>query len=219
VQSYPTPVVATLRHAGPLTPVLGVNLRKRWARLRYLVKSDLCRHGQGLFWHHYIRTPGFRFMAWHRFRAAIEGLPGVRFGFQQCVSWHLHSMAIRFGITLPVECAVGPGFYIGHFGGIVIHQEVQIGRDCNLSQGVTVGLASRGKYFGCPTIGDRVYIGPGAKIFGKIVIGDDVAIGANAVVTRDVPAGAVVVGMPAKVISTAGSAGYICNTHYGEAPL
>jgi serine O-acetyltransferase len=157
-------------------------------------------------------------MVWHRFRGAIEGLPLVRFGFQQAVSWHLHSMSIRFGITLPLETLVGPGFYIGHFGGIVIHQDVRVGRDCNISQGVTLGLASRGKLFGCPVIGDRVYIGPGAKMFGKISVGNDAAIGANAVVTKDVPAGAVVVGMPARVISTAGSEGYICNTHYGEPP-
>jgi serine O-acetyltransferase len=157
-------------------------------------------------------------MVWHRFRNAIEGLPGVRFGFQQAISWHLHSMAIRFGMTIPMETAVGPGFYVGHFGGIVVHQEVRIGRDVNISQGVTLGLASRGPRFGCPTVGDRVYIGPGAKIFGNITIGSDAAIGANAVVTRDVEPGSVVVGMPARKISEEGSFGYICHTGYGEPP-
>jgi serine O-acetyltransferase len=125
-------------------------------------------------------------------------------------------MSIRFGITLPIQSKPGPGFYIGHFGGIVVHPDVRFGRDCNLSQGVTIGLSSRGKYFGTPIIGDRVYIGPGAKIFGNISVGHDAAIGANAVVTRDVAPGTVVGGVPAKVIGEDGSEGYICNVHYDE---
>ena len=70
----------------------------------------------------------------------------------------------------------------------------------------------RGERAGIPTVGDNVYIGPGAKMFGKIVIGNNVAIGANAVVTRDVPENAVVVGIPARVISFEGSKGYINQT-------
>jgi len=64
---------------------------------------------------------------------------------------------------------------------------------------------------GVPTIGDNVYIGPGAKLFGAIVVGDNAAIGANCVVTHDVPENAVVVGIPGKVISYEGSQGYINN--------
>ena len=123
-------------------------------------------------------------------------------------------MAIRFGISLPPQTELGPGFYIGHYGGIVVHPEVKFGRNCNLSQGVTVGLASRGDRFGCPIVGDRVYIGPGAKIFGAIEIGDDAAIGANAVVTRSVGAFSVAVGVPARVVSNRGSSGYIANINY-----
>lgn len=207
----------------PDVPVLEqATLAARFRVFKYWVRSDLTRYGEGVsarsLVNQYIRTPGFRFMVWHRFRACIQGTPGVRFGFQQWVSWRLHQMSIRFGITLPVEVQVGPGFYIGHFGGIVIHQDVSIGCDCNISQGVTIGLSSRGKYFGVPTLGDRVYVGPGAKIFGRILIGDDAAIGANAVVTRDVPEGATVVGAPARVINQEGSRGYIGHTGYGEPP-
>ena len=123
-------------------------------------------------------------------------------------------MGFRFGISIPPNTSIGAGFYIGHFGGIVVHHDVQIGVNCNLSQGVTLGLSSRGDRFGCPTVGDDVYIGPGAKIFGRITIGDRAAIGANAVVTRDVPESAVVVGSPARVVSGQGSAGYIINVGY-----
>jgi serine O-acetyltransferase len=126
----------------------------------------------------------------------------------------LRRLAIRFGISLPPEVMIGPGFYIGHYGGIVVHPEVVIGECCNMSHDVTIGLASRGEHFGCPTLGDRVYIGPGAKLFGKIVIGSHAAIGANAVVTRSVPEGAVAVGIPARVISDKGSREYISHADF-----
>jgi serine O-acetyltransferase len=76
---------------------------------------------------------------------------------------------------------------------------------------VTIGFNQRGKNKGYPTIGDNVYIGPGAKIFGKITIGNNVAIGANAVVNSDVPSICTFGGIPAKKISNKGSDGLIQN--------
>lgn len=67
---------------------------------------------------------------------------------------------------------------------------------------------------GAPTIGDNVYVGPGALIVGKITIGNNVVIGGHAVVTKDVPDNSVVVGNPGKVISSGGSDGYVVNTDY-----
>ena len=72
----------------------------------------------------------------------------------------------KFGIGIPFITEIGPGFYVGHFGGIFVYPDSKIGRNCNLSQGVTIGNANRGKNKGYPTIGDNVYIGPGAKIIG-----------------------------------------------------
>jgi serine O-acetyltransferase len=112
------------------------------------------------------------------------------------------------GIWISPRAEVGPGLYIGHFGGVILG-EVKMGSNCNLSPGVVLGQAVRGPKKGRPTIGDRVYIAAGAKLFGKITIGDDVAIGANAVVTESLPDKAVAVGIPAKVISLKGSFGYI----------
>jgi serine O-acetyltransferase len=97
-----------------------------------------------------------------------------------------------------------------------VHGDAVIGRDCNLSHGVTLGQANRGPRAGAPVVGDRVYIGPGAKLIGAVKVGCDVAIGANAVVTHDLPDKAVAVGIPAKVISYEGSAGYISRTDYRE---
>ena len=101
--------------------------------------------------------------------------------------------------------------YIGHFGGIIISGGAVIGRNCNISQGVTIGIAGKGKNRGIPIIGEGVYIGAGAKLIGKIHVGNNVAIGANAVVTKDVPDNAVVGGIPAKIISMNGSFEFINN--------
>lgn len=117
----------------------------------------------------------------------------------------------KLGIDIPVGMEIGRGFYIGHFSCIVVSGEAVIGKNVNISQGVTIGRANRGERKGAATIGDEVYIGPGAKIVGKITIGNNVAIGANAVVTRDIPDNSVVVGIPARVISQEGAVGYIDN--------
>lgn len=112
---------------------------------------------------------------------------------------------------LPYDTKIGKGFYIGHFSGIVVSGAAIIGDNCNISQGVTIGVAGKGENRGVPQIGNNVYMAAGAKLIGKIKIGNNVAIGANAVVTHDVPENAVVVGIPAKVISMEGSNIFIGN--------
>lgn len=116
---------------------------------------------------------------------------------------------ITTGISLPFTAKIGRGLYIGHFGQIIVSPSAVLGECCNISQGVTIGQAGRGDQQFTPVIGDRVYIGPGAKLFGKLSIGNDVAIGANAVVTRNLPDNAVAVGVPAKVISLDSSRDFI----------
>ena len=87
--------------------------------------------------------------------------------------------------------------------------------NCSISHEVTLGRASRGPREGYPTVGDEVYVGPGAKLIGKVHVGDGAAIGANAVVTKDVPKRGVAVGVPARVISLEGSGGYVTNVKGG----
>ena len=118
-------------------------------------------------------------------------------------------ISVPVGIDISFDAAIGKGLYIGHYGGIVVNRGVEIGDHCNISQGVSIGLGGRGEQAGCPKIGDRVYIGPGAKVFGKIRIGNDVAIGANAVVLKDVPDRAVVGGIPAAILSYKSSTDFI----------
>ena len=114
---------------------------------------------------------------------------------------------IATSIELPPQVAIGPGLFIPHTGYIVVGSNATIGRYCTLAQGVSIGHRGGGNETSLagPVIGDRVYIGPGAAVLGPVNIGDDVLIGANAVVTRSVPARAVVVGNPARLISMKGS--------------
>jgi serine O-acetyltransferase len=112
-------------------------------------------------------------------------------------------------ISLPSECEIGPGLYVGHFGPLILNSQVRIGRNCNLSQGVTIGVAGRGDKRGSPILGDRVYVGPNAILIGKITIGNDAAVGAGAIVTKSVPPGAVVAGNPARILSYKGSFDFV----------
>ena len=120
-------------------------------------------------------------------------------------------VAEKYGIDISYRANIGKGLYIGHFGGIVIHGDAQIGSFCNLSQGMTIGSLARGNNMGIPKIGNRVFIGPGATILGGISIGDDVLIGTNAIVTFDVPNHSVVAAPLATIISNKGSSDYINN--------
>ena len=104
------------------------------------------------------------------------------------------------GISLPDCATIGRRLRIEHFGGIIVHGAAVIGDDCVLRQNVTLGNRSEDRPMEAPVLGDRVQVGAGAVILGAIRIGDDAIIGANAVVLHDVPAGAVAVGNPARIL-------------------
>ena len=148
----------------------------------------------------------YRFGYWVRSKVHI---PIIR-QILKLISFICHKLIeITTGIDIPSQAVIGKGLYIGHFGGIILNAEAIIGENCNLSNDITIGIGGRGEKRGCPKIGNRVFIGPGARLFGSIQIGDDVAIGANSVVTKDLPDKAVAVGIPAKVISYEGSMDYV----------
>lgn len=107
---------------------------------------------------------------------------------------------IFFGVTIGVSAKIGRRLTIEHSGAIVIHGQAQLGDDCIIRQGVTIGNRSLDRPDEAPLIGHRVNIGAGAKILGGVRIGDDAQIGANAVVIDDIPAGGVAVGVPARVV-------------------
>ncbi|WP_270888464.1 hypothetical protein [Pedococcus sp. 5OH_020] len=129
----------------------------------------------------------------------------------------LRRLRYRMGINLPYVTAVGPGLLVGHAGGIVVNAAAVIGRNCNLSHNVTIG-STKGDRTGVPSIGDNVYLGPGAVLVGAIHIGDGVSVGANSVVVDDVPDGVTVAGAPARVVSRSGSSAWVNRTDYAGPP-
>ena len=128
--------------------------------------------------------------------------------------WPLVALAqkvveIITGISIPPGCEIGEGIYIGHYGSIILARQCRIGHNCSLAQNVTIGVAGSGDNRGAPVIGNRVFIGAHSVIVGRITIGDDAVICAGSVVTRSVPARAVVMGNPARVVSYEGSFEYV----------
>jgi serine O-acetyltransferase len=106
-----------------------------------------------------------------------------------------HRLATRLGLSIPKN-VFGAGLCIVHYGTIVVSPKTKIGENCRLHPSTSIG-----DYNGAPTLGDNVYIGPGAKLFGNITVGNNVAIGANAVVNTNIPDNVTIGGIPAKIIS------------------
>ncbi len=114
----------------------------------------------------------------------------------------LGSHLARFltGIEIHPGASIGRRFFIDHGMGVVIGETSRIGDDCTLYHGVTLGGTSWQKGKRHPTLEDNVVVGAGAKVLGPITIGAGARIGSNAVVVKDVPAGATVVGIPGRVV-------------------
>jgi serine O-acetyltransferase len=139
--------------------------------------------------------PGFHALFAHRFIHPLQrwGVP---------VLPRVLSQIVRFftGIEIHPGAEIGQGCFIDHGMGVVIGETAEIGRDCTLYQGVTLGGTSlqRGKRH--PTLEDDIVVGAGAKIIGAIVIGSHSKIAAGAVVVKDVPPNSTVVGVPGRVV-------------------
>ena len=114
----------------------------------------------------------------------------------------LISQISRFftGIEIHPGATIGRRFFIDHGMGVVIGETAEIGDDCLLYQGVTLGGTGKEKGKRHPTLGNRVVVGTGAKVLGNIFIGNHVKIGANAVVVKPVPDYSTVVGVPGRVV-------------------
>jgi serine O-acetyltransferase len=120
-------------------------------------------------------------------------------------------MTVLTGIQIVVGAHIGPGLKIPH-GGKVVIGPVRIGSNCDIFQGVTLGssmsmttLDNPHSWTDVPTLGNRVWVGPGAVIAGHVTVGDDAVIGANSLLARDVPPRGVMIGVPARLVSRRGS--------------
>jgi serine O-acetyltransferase len=108
------------------------------------------------------------------------------------------------GIEIHPGATIGRRFFIDHGMGVVIGETAEIGDDCTLYHGVTLGGTTWHKGKRHPTLERGVVIGAGAKVLGPIVIGEGAKIGSNAVVVKDVPPGATAMGIPARILQSEG---------------
>jgi serine O-acetyltransferase len=158
-----------------------------------------------------IRSPGVQVMTLFRFGGWSMSQPKlIRIVTDPIYFITNGILKIMWGIELPRNTIVGPGCSIGHFSGIIISDRAELGSNCTISHGVTIGTSGKGEKCGAPTIGDNVYFAAGCKVFGKISIpqsgryanGNNVKIGANAVVHKSIPDNAIVVCYPGfKILS------------------
>lgn len=112
----------------------------------------------------------------------------------------LGRMRSRYGLEIPASARIGPGLYLGHAYCITVNPGAVIGRNCNLHKGATIGQENRGRRKGCPTLGDRVWVGANSTVVGRVSVGDDVLIAPNAYVNCDVPSHSVVLGSPCRIV-------------------
>ncbi len=108
-----------------------------------------------------------------------------------------YASSFLYGVRIDNHVLIEPGIYLPH-GQVILGGLTRIGRGCHFAPFSGMGLAP-GSAIG-PTVGTNVFVGTGARILGNLTIGDDARIGAGAVVLKDVPAGALAVGVPARII-------------------
>lgn len=139
--------------------------------------------------------PGFHALTLHRLANTVWRRGWITLG--RVVS---HLGRFLTDIEIHPGATIGRRLFIDHGSGAVIGETAEIGDDVTLYHGVTLGGTSLEPGKRHPTIGDNVVIGSGAQVLGPIVIHDGARIGANAVVLKDVPAGATMIGIPAKPV-------------------
>jgi len=142
-----------------------------------------------------LASPGLHAIWVHRFSHRLWSKPGGRLA-ARLVSQITRSIT---GVEIHPGAQIGRRFFIDHGMGVVIGETAEVGDDVMMYHGVTLGGRSMEHVKRHPTVGNNVTIGAGARILGPVHIGDRVQIGANSVVVKDIPAGAVATGVPAKI--------------------
>ena len=143
----------------------------------------------------FLLYPGVHALLWHR--AAHWLYLRRRYFLARWISQHARS---RTGIEIHPGASIGRRLVIDHGCGIVIGETAEIGDDCLLYQGVTLGGTGKDQGKRHPTLGNHVMVGSGARILGPFKVGDNARIAAGAGVLREVPPGATAVGVPARIV-------------------
>ena len=141
--------------------------------------------------------PGFHAMLVHRVSGKLWHA-----GLKWLARFISHLGRWLTGIEIHPGARIGRRFFIDHGMGVVIGETSEIGDDCTLYHGVTLGGTSWNPGKRHPTLGKGVVVGAGAKILGPILIGDGAKIGSNAVVVKAVPPGATAIGIPARIVES-----------------
>src|SRR5216117_106007 len=140
--------------------------------------------------------PGFHALLIHRLAHRLW-----RMKLRWLARFVSHVSRFLTGIEIHPGARVGRRVFIDHGMGVVIGETAELGDDCTLYHGVTLGGTSWNKGKRHPTLGRAVVLGAGAKVLGPVLVGDGAKVGCNAVVVRDVPAAATAVGIPARIIT------------------
>ena len=143
--------------------------------------------------------PGFHILVYHRIAHWLYR--HKRFFLARWVSQHGRR---RTGIEIHPGATIGRCLFIDHGMGIVFGETCEIGDNCTIYHGVTLGGTGKDKGKRHPTLGDNVMVGAGAKVLGPINIGNNVKVAANAVVLKDIPDNCTAVGVPARIARMAG---------------
>jgi serine O-acetyltransferase len=139
--------------------------------------------------------PGFHALTMHRFSHALW-----KAGLRWLARLSSHVARFLTGIEIHPGATIGRRVFIDHGMGVVIGETAEIGDDCTLYHGVTLGGVSWNKGKRHPTLGNGVVVGAGAKILGPFTVGAGAKVGSNSVVVKEVPPGATVVGIPARIV-------------------
>ena len=152
------------------------------------------------------RSQGFRYMFFRRKTRIYSKYNPLWYLCWILKRHYMYKYGFQIGGT------IGKGFFIGHFGTVVVNEDTVIGENCNIAHGVTIGVTRRGKKTGVPVIGNEVWIGTGAVIVGKIKVGNNVLIAPNSFVNFDVPDNSIVIGNPGVIKpNKKATTGYINN--------
>jgi serine O-acetyltransferase len=151
-------------------------------------------HHRGSWWALYVLglhaalAPAYR-------QLRLSGALGRR--LSQFIAMVYQLLTLPTGAEIPLSTKIGEGLLLGHTAGVVLNAFAVVGDYCVITPGVVLGGDGRG---GAPVIGRNVYIGANAVIAGPVVVGDSATIGAGTVVTKDIPASALVVGNPGAIV-------------------
>ena len=182
-----------------------------WEDAKYIASQDPAATGPLQVFFMY---PGYQAVRWHRIShwLHIHKLRTLARGISQFA---------RFltGVEIHPGAKIGKCLFIDHGMGIVIGETAEIGDYCNIYHGVTLGGTGKDKGKRHPTLGNHVLVGAGAKILGPFTVGDNARIGGNAVVLKEVPPNATVVGVPGVIVTKGDNQQQYCSWELDQVSL